>query len=605
MATETNLAQLFRNRAATYGEHERWREKRQGAWVSATWHENLRIVNEVIAGLDALGAEPGDHIGILSNTRWEWMAADWAIIGLGAATVTLYPTYVADTIAFILNDSGTRYLFAEDQTQLEKLMRIRDRIPNVRKVILFDAVPAQDDGWVMSFERLRALSGRTPEEADALAEERARQIQPEDCLGIVYTSGTTGQPKGVIHTHRNLLAQFAGVRARLSTVRPGMIDLLFLPLAHVMARGEHLAAVDQGVVTVVEPSLLRLVRDLREVKPDMLFGVPRVFEKAQSAVLAKVAASRPWKRRLFQWAEHVGREVSRLRQHEQRVPLGPRVRYAIADRLVFRQVREALGGRVVFAVTGSAPMAEDVHEFFDATGLVLLEAFGMTETCGGFSLNMVDRYRLGTVGRAYPGHEIRIAADGEILIRGPCVFSGYYNNPQATAESIDPDGWFHTGDVGTLDEDGFLRIVDRKKDLIISAGGENIAPQHVENTLKSVPCVSQVCVYGDRRPHLVALLTLDEALVRAWADERSIAYGSVEDIRQMPAFRAFLDQHIDQANSRLTTFEAVRTYEVLAEDFSVENTLLTPTQKIRRQRIHERYRDRFESLYRPVKEHAR
>ncbi len=602
MGTEINLAQLFRDRSAMYGDALRWRQRRDGVWLRATWRENQAIVNTLIAGLDALGAAPGDVIGILSNTRWEWTAADWAIIGLGGVSVTIYPSNVPSMLSFILNDSGARYLFAENRAQYEKLATIRDQLPDVQKVILFeDAEHFADDPWVLSFDALRRLSTRTPAECDALAAERAAAIHPDDRMTLVYTSGTTGRPKGVIHTHATFMAQLKSVRAALDTIQPGMVDLLFLPLSHVFGREEHFAGVDRGLSTVIVQSLDHLIEDMQAAKPDLFFSVPRIYEKAFAAIVGRVEAGSPAARRIFRWSEHVGSQVSHRRQDHQSIPLGLRLRYALATRLVFRRVRAALGGNLKFAITAGAPLDPHILEFFNAAGMLLLEGWGLTETSGGFTLNRVERYRFGTVGQPYSGHEVRIAKDGEILVRGPCVFIGYHNNPEATAEALDDDGWFHTGDIGTLDADGFLRIVDRKKDLIITAAGKNIAPQLVENTIKTIPVISQVAVYGDRKPYLVALLTLDPEAVKAWAEEADVHAADIAEVYAHPRFRAFLDERIAQANAQLASFETVKYYDVLPDDFTVENDLLTPTLKIRRRQIHQRFHERFERLYQPTK----
>lgn len=598
--TEVNLAQLFRNRAATQGDAPRWRQRHKDTTLTMTWRENQALVNSLIAGLDALGARPGDVIGILSDTRWEWLAADWAIIGLGAISVTVYPSNTPDTIQFILNDSGARFLFAEDRIHYEKLLSIRDQIPGVEAVILFeDADAVAADPWLTSFDALRRLGTRTPEEADAFAAARAEAIQPADPLTLVYTSGTTGRPKGVIHTHATYMAQLRCIKDALPST-PGMCDLLFLPLAHVFGREEHFSAYDRGMTTTIAPSLNHLIEDLATARPNLFFSVPRVYEKAYAAILTKVAADKPLKQRIFAWATSTGREVVQRRQRGQAISTGLHLRYRLADRLVFHRIRALFGGNLRYAVTAGAPLEREILDFFNAAGVLLLEGWGLTETSGGFTVNRPDRYRLGSVGLPYPGHETRIADDGEILVRGPCVFLGYHNNSAATAEALDADNWFATGDIGSLDADGFLSIVDRKKDLLITAAGENIAPQLVENTLKTVPCVSQAAVYGDRKPYLVALLTLDPDAVRAWTAERGITYADITEVYAHPDFRAYLDNGVQQANRRLASYETVKYYDVLPDDFTVENHMLTPSLKIRRRVIHQRYHDRFEALYRPT-----
>jgi long-chain acyl-CoA synthetase len=597
METETNLAQIFRQRAERYGDAVRWRQRHGQDWRSATWRQNQALVNSLIAGLDALGVRRGEVVGILSNTRWEWMAADWAILGLGAITTALYPAQVPETFAFILHDSGARYVFVEDRTQYEKLRSVRQQIPDVRKLILFDDADTSDDPWAISFARLCRLGERTPEEADALAAERASAIRPEDRASIIYTSGTTGQPKGAVHTHAALLAQVTAGAAMLPSLRPGMVDLLWLPLAHVMGRVEHLGSYEQGLVTVVAPSLLRLARDLREVKPDVLFSAPQVYEKAYATIMSKAKSGPRATQWLFRRARRIGSRVARLRQKHVPVPIALRVQHGLADRLVLRRVREAFGGRLLFALSGAAALAPDILEFFHGAGVLVLEGWGLTETAGGLTVNTMEQYRLGTVGRAYPGHEVRLALDGEILVRGPCLCTGYHNNPAATAEAFDAEGWFHTGDIGALDSDGFLRIADRAKDLIVTAGGENVAPQLVEQALRAIPTVAQACVYGEGRPYVVALLTLDSTSVQEWAEHQGMGSRDSEAVATTPEFRAFLDEQVAQANAKLTTYEAVRSFDVLPEEFTVEDEDLTPVQKIRRQHIYARYRPKFEALY--------
>jgi long-chain acyl-CoA synthetase len=600
---EVNLAQLFRARSATYGKRIRWREQRNGVWQQATWTEHQAMVNSLIAGLDALGTRRGDVVGILSGNHWEWLAADWAILGLGAVTVTVYPSNTPATVAYILGNARARFVFVENPVQFAKLASVREQLPGVEQVILFEGAESlADDPWVMSFDALRHLSSRSAAEADAFAAERAAAISPDDLATLVYTSGTTGQPKGVELLHSTLMAQMAGVRAMMETIRPGDIDVLFLPLAHVFGREEHLSGHDRGLETVVLAAFEELAPTLREQHPDLLFSVPRVYEKAYAAIQAKAAAGSHTQQRIFNWATRIGHEAVTRRAAGRRLSPGLRLRARLADRLVFKKIRAALGGNVKFSITAAAPLDKGILEFFNAAGVLLLEGWGMTETSGGFTLNTVKKYRFGSIGRPYAGHQLRIAEDGEILVKGPCVFRGYHDNPEATAEAIDGEGWLHTGDVGEIDADGYVYIRDRKKDLIITAAGKNIAPQAVENALKAAPCVSQVAVYGDRKPYLVALVTLDPVAVKAWADEQGIA--NADEVSRDPRFRAYLDAGIQRANAQLASYETVKYYEVLPEDFTVENDLLTPTLKIRRRQIYARYHDLYESLYRPTKAEA-
>ena len=600
-----NLADLFRDRSVRYGSAVRWRQKRNGAWQSATWLENQQLVNGLISGLDALGAAPGDRIGILSNTRWEWMAADWAILGMGAVTVTLYPSNVPETIADMVQNSGAKFLFVENHEQYEKLLSVRQRIPEVRRLIVFDAWErTAPDSWWLSFTELCHLSRRSPAEADAFAASQAGNIAPEDLASIVYTSGTTGEPKGVMLTHANLLAQVAGARSALPTLRPGMVDLLFLPLAHVLGREEHLVGTDRGLETVVVESLDHLAADMREVRPQALISVPRVYEKAYAAILASVASSSAIERYIFRLARSVGRRAVQYRQDHARLPYYLHWADRIADRVVFGKIRQALGGRLELAVTGGAPLDQDILIFFHAAGVLLLEGWGLTETGGAVTVNRVDQYRLGTVGLLYPGHETRVAADGEILLRGPCVFASYYQMPEETAAAFDEEGWFRTGDLGLVDSAGFVHILDRKKDLIDTSGGKKIAPQHVEYLLKTIPVVSEAAVFGDRKPYLVALLTLDMDAVEQWAKKNGLfpvtrgTSSDAEKIAESSAFAGYLNTCVVEVNRQLAHYETVKRFKVVKPDFTVENGLLTPTQKIRRREVYAAYQHEIEALYR-------
>lgn len=597
---EVNLAQLFRNRSTTYGSNLRWRQRQGSGWRTATFAENQRIVNCLIGGLTTLGARHGDVIGILAATRWEWMAADWAILGLGGVTTMIYATSLPATIGYILRDSGTHYLFVENRTQYDKLTQVSDSLDGLRALIMMeDADTVTGDPRVIAFDALQHLSPLTVGQADELAAERAANIQADDVASIVYTSGTTGQPKGVVHTHRSHLAQLIAVRTMLPTVHAGMRDTLFLPLSHVLGRLEHFFTVDRGAETIVSAPET-LAHDLRQWQPDILLAAPRVYEKAYAAIRDAMYSGPPIRRRIARWAESVGRAVFTHREHGESLPLHLKVQHATADRLVLRRVRAELGGHLQFAVSGSAPIDVEILRFFFAMGVPLLEGWGLTETGGAYTVNMLDHYRIGTVGSAFPGHEIRIAKDGEILVRGACLFKDYWQNPAATAEAFDADGWFHTGDIGSLDDDGFLRIVDRKKELIATSGGKKIAPQYVEHLLQTIPVISHACVYGDRKPYLVALFTLDPGAVAKWATRHAMTGGGTPAVWHSPDFRAYLQDQVAGVNAQLARYEQIKYFDVLDEDFTVENDLATPTSKIRRRQIVTRYFDRFEALYHPT-----
>ncbi|HEX8981374.1 MAG TPA: AMP-binding protein [Ktedonobacterales bacterium] len=593
-----NLAQMFRGRSAYFGDAVRWRQVVDGSWMSMTWRENAALVNELIAGLDALGVRPGESIGILSGTRWEWLAADWAILGLGGVTITLYPSNTPETIEFMVNDADVRYLFIENRNQYDKLLSIREKVPGIRRLIMFsDAEQVSSDPWVLPFADLRALGGRSPAEAEALAAQRAEAIQPDDPSSIVYTSGTTGRPKGVVLSHATLVAQTAGVRALLTTLHPGMVDLLFLPLAHVLGREEHLIGIEFGLETTITTNTDQLANDLKTVKPNLVIAYPRVFEKAYAAFQAQVSAGSRITQRIAAWAVRIGKSVANRRERHEPISFYLALPYWIADRLVFRRVRARLGGQLEFVVSGGAPLDRDILDFFHAAGVLLLEGWGLTETGGAFTINRVENYRRGSVGLRYPDHDIRIASDGEILVRGPCVFSHYHHNDAETAAAFDQDGWFMTGDIGSVDADGFVRITDRKKDLIATAGGKKIAPQEIEQLLGGIRGVSHAAVFGDRKPYLVALIALDDAEARRWAVEAGIGNPDTGQLAAHPRFRSYLDGEVSRVNAHLARYETVKRFAIVPEDFTVENGLLTPTLKIRRRQIQSAYLPMIEQLY--------
>lgn len=597
---EVNLAQLFRNRSTTYGPTPRWHQRQGSGWRTATFAENQRIVNRLIAGLAALGAQPGDVIGILATTRWEWMAADWAILGLGGIATMIYAASLPATVGYILRDSGARYLFLENRTQYDKLTQVTDALDGLRALIMMeDADTVSGDSRVIAFDALQHLSSLSDQQADEFAAERAANIRADDVASIVYTSGTTGEPKGVVHTHRSHLAQLIAVRVMLPIVHAGMRDTLFLPLSHVLGRLEHFFTVDRGAETVMSAPET-LAQDLRQWRPGILLAAPRVYEKAYAAVRDGMYSGSLTRRRMARWAESVGRAVFTYHERVEPIPVHLKVQHAIADWLVLRRVRAQLGGHLQLAVSGSAPIDVEILRFFFAMGVPVLEGWGLTETGGAYTVNKLDHYRIGTVGPAFPGHEIRIANDGEVVVRGPCLFQEYWHNPAATAEAFDEDGWFRTGDLGTLDDDGFLHIVDRKKELIATSGGKKVAPQYVEHLLQTVPVISQACVYGDRKPYLVALLTMDPDAVAKWAKQHAMTGGGTPVVWHTPDFRVFLQDQVAAVNAQLARYEQIKYFDVLDEDFTVENGLATPTNKIRRRQIVARYLDCFEALYHPT-----
>src|SRR5213593_1264227 len=522
MAPDT-LARMFWDRVERSGDRPAKQFKHGADWKTITWREVGDVVREVALGLLELGRGKGDAVALLSASRAEWVQSDFAIFSAGCVTVPVYPTYPPDLIAYVVNDSGARTIIVEDPVQLAKVLKARDRMPALEQIVVitgYDA--AQPPKMVMTWESLRRLGRDSVNAHQRTLAERVASTSSTDLATIVYTSGTTGPPKGVMQTHGNHVAA-VNASKQATPVEEGWVHLLFLPLAHSFARLESFLGVAHGLTTAFAENLDKVGENLRETRPHFICSVPRVFEKVYAKILAGVEAGSPAKKKIFNWAVGVGRDVSRHQQQGQPVPAALEWRRKLAHKLVFSKLHAALGGRLEWAVSGGGPLSRDIAEFFHAAGILLLEGYGLTETCPALTFNQPTRFKFGSVGQALSGVELKIAPDGEILARGPNIATrGYFKQPDATKEVFEPSGWFHTGDIGTLDADGFLFITDRKKDLIVTAGGMNIAPQNVENMLKADPFISQVMVYGDRRPYPVALITVNPEELTKFARDQGI-----------------------------------------------------------------------------------
>jgi len=596
--TQDTLAKMFWNRIERSGDQPAQQAKRDGVWKTLTWKEVGQAVRELAAGLLALGRKKGDAVGILSASRAEWVHADFAIFSVGCVTIPIYPTYPADLIQYIVNDAGVRTLFVEDTTQLAKVLEVQGKMEGLEQIILIQAEAGKTPNpWVQTWEQLRRLGRDSLDRVRSELEARRAGGRSDDVATIVYTSGTTGPPKGVVQTHGNHMAALDSA-AQTTSIAEGDVHLLFLPLAHSFARLEAFIGIHRGLTTAFAENIDKLRDNLPEVRPHFLCSVPRVFEKVYAGVLAKAEAGSPLKKKIFRWAVGVGKEVSRLKQAGKPVPGLLAFKYRIASKLVFSKMHAALGGRLRFAVSGGAPLSREIAEFFHAAGILILEGYGLTETCPVLTNNREDKFKFGSVGLPLPGEEIRIAPDGEILGRGGNIAKGYFKKPDATAEVFLADGWFATGDIGTLDEDGFLFITDRKKDLIVTAGGMNIAPQNIENLLKGDPFVSQVMVYGDRRPFPVALITLNPDELTAFAKAEGILTPDSAALTRHPRVVERVSRIVEERNGELQSYAKIKKFTILAGDFTVENGFLTPTLKVKRKVIRDKYQDALDQLYR-------
>jgi long-chain acyl-CoA synthetase len=598
MADDT-LARMFWGRVQRSADRTAQQFKRDGVWQTLTWRQAGDIVQEVALGLIALGRQKGEAVALLSASRVEWVHADMAILSAGCVTVPIYPSYPPELIAYVVNDSQSRILIVEDPAQLAKALDARPKMPGLEHIIVMTGYEAtQPPEMILTWQSLRRLGQDRSAALQSTLAERLATTRPDDVATIVYTSGTTGPPKGVIQTHGNHMAALtAGGRVR--HVEEGWVHLLFLPLAHSFARLESFVGPFEGLTTAFAENLDKVGENLRETRPHFICSVPRVFEKVYARILAGVEAGSPIKKRIFHWAMSVGRAVSQLQQAGKPIPGSLALRHRLAHKLVFAKLHAALGGRLVWAVSGGAPLSREIAEFFHAAGILVLEGYGLTETCPVLTCNRVEHFKFGSVGPALPGIELKIAADGEILARGPNIATqGYFKQPEATRAVFEPDGWFHTGDIGHLDTDGFLFITDRKKDLIITAGGMNIAPQNVENLLKADPFVSQAMVYGDRRPYPVALITVNPEELQKFARDQGILASDPAVLVKHPRVVERVGRIVEEKNTHLQSYAKIKKFSILADDFSQEGGELTPTLKIKRKVVTEKYRQALDELYR-------
>src|SRR5215813_14077827 len=591
------LATMFWSRVDKSADRPAQMSKRHGAWTTLTWREVGEIVRELALGLIAVGRQPGEAVALLSTSRAEWVQGDFAIFSAACITVPVYPTYPPDLIAYVVNDSGARTMIVEDPAQLAKVLEVRDKMPGLQQIVVMTGYEAtQPPKMVMTWDMLRRLGRDNASRHGSTLTERLAETKPGDLASIVYTSGTTGPPKGVMQTHGNHIAAQRNSESA-APCEEGWVHLLFLPLAHSFARLESFLGVYRGLCTAFAENLDKVGDNLKEVRPHFICSVPRVFEKVYAKILSGVEAGSPAKRKIFHWAIGVGREVSRHQQRGQPLPAPLRLKHAIAHKLVFSKLHAALGGRLRWAISGGAPLSREIAEFFHSAGILILEGYGLTETCPAGTFNRPTRFKFGSVGQALDSVDIKIATDGEILIRGANVARGYLKQPEATAEVFEPSGWFHSGDIGRIDEDGFLFITDRKKDLIVTAGGMNIAPQNIENLLKGDPFISQVMVHGDRRPYPVALITLNPDELAKFAREQGIMASDPSVLAKHPKVVERVQRTVDHKNSELQSYAKIKKFAILPDDFTVENGALTPTLKVKRKVISERHRPMLDALY--------
>jgi long-chain acyl-CoA synthetase len=564
---------------------QKYKDQSKGEWVDVSYPELGAIVRELSLGLQDLGIERGDKVGILSNTRPEWTYSDFAILGAGGTVVPIYQTNSPEECHYVLEHSESTAVILEDAAQLEKIRKVRDQLPKLEHVISMEPLEGDD---AISLDELRARGRERPEED---YKQRIASVEGSDVATYIYTSGTTGPPKGCVIDHQNWRDMLDMVQTQ-NVLMEEEVAYLFLPLAHAFARLIQLGSIDVGATLVYwERDPQKIIPNLMEVKPTYFPSVPRMFEKIYSLAISNA----PDKAQLEQ-AVKLGMKVRQMQARGENVPPELQEAFDKADAALFQNVRNLFGGRIKQAVTGAAPIAQEILEFFYACGVLVLEGWGMTETSTAATCNTLEEFKFGSVGKPFPGVEIKIAADGEILAKGPNIFRGYYKNPEATKETI-VDEWLHTGDLGHLDEDGFLYITGRKKDIIITAGGKNITPANLENGLKQNQYISQAVVHGDRRPFLTALITLDAEEIVPWAQEQGIEDTEMASLANDDKVRALVQEAVDKVNEKVARVEEIKKFTILPHDLTQETGELTPTLKVKRNVVYDKYAAELDALY--------
>jgi long-chain acyl-CoA synthetase len=589
-----NVGLQFFDRVKKSPNREAYRFPKGDEWESVTWQETGDRVTRLAAGLVALGVEPEQRVGIASATRFEWILADLSIMCAGAATTTVYPSTIDDDVAYILADSECRVVFAEDDEQVAKLTKHRSELPHLAKVVTFEGTG--DGDWVIDLAELERLGAELLAQQPDLVETRVAETKPDALATLIYTSGTTGRPKGVRLRHSSWTYEGAAIQTQ-GILSEDDLQFLWLPMAHSFGKVLLSTQLAIGFPTAVDGRVDKIIENLAVVKPTFMGAAPRIFEKAHGRIITMQQTEGGLKEKIFNRAFEVGKEVRRLKMAGRPVPFLLAKQHAVFDKLVFAKIRERFGGRVRFFISGAAALNQEVAEWFHVAGILILEGYGLTETSAGSFVNRPDDYKFGTVGHVFDGSEVKIAEDGEVLIKGPGVMDGYHNLPEQTADTLQ-DGWLHTGDIGELDADGFLKITDRKKDLFKTSGGKYIAPSSIESQFKAIcPYASQFLVHGNDRNFCVALITLDPDAMADWATHNGMEGASYSEIVSSQKVQDMVGEYVETLNKRLNRWETIKKWILLDHDLSVESGELTPSMKVKRKVVEENYKDQIDALY--------
>lgn len=591
-----SIPDMLRQNAVRFQGKLALKYRKQGRYVTLSYDALYDRALMVARGLKKMGIKPGDRVAILSENRAGWVIADLGILSIGAVVTPIYPTNTPEQIEYVLQHSAARIVFVSNKFQYTKLLKIRESIPQVELVVSFERFLGDNSLPVCTFYQLSEIDEQITEDEKKELEADIDRIEPDDLLTLIYTSGTTGVPKGVMLSHNNILTNNKYLSEQSGAVEENDVLLSFLPLSHILERSVgYYMTLRNGALMVFADSVEKIPENMMEVNPTVMVSVPRLFEKIYHRIYENVHRSSLLKRNLFHWAVEVGKQFVAEKIMHKKTPALLKLKHAIADRIIFSKIRGRFGKRMKLCCCGGAPLDKTLNEFFWAIGIPIYEGYGLTETSPAVSFNNEQHIRFGSVGVALTNTEIKIAADGEILVKGPQVMLGYYNNPEATAEVME-DGWFKTGDVGHLD-DGFLYITDRKKELIITAGGKNIAPQPLENELKMDKYISSVMVYGDKKPYLVALIVPNMERVVDFARAKHIRYVDLDDLVMHRAVYKLYELRLEEINAKLAQYETIKKFALLPRDFSVDGGELTATMKLRRKIICEKYKHKIEELY--------
>jgi len=589
------LVDMFQQVVKKHGDKTSLMQKIEGIYQGFSYAEFGERVKNFGLGLASLGIKKGDKVAMMAENRPEWPISDLGILSIGATNVPLYPTITAEQVEYILKDSESKMIVVSTSDLLEKMLGIIDNLPKLEKVIYMDD-GAPDKDFLIKFDKVSEMGKAFAKEHPKYFEKAVQKVKSDDLCGIIYTSGTTGAPKGVMLTHNNILSN---VLAALSCIRVDETDTLlsFLPLCHSFERmaGQYLA-ITAGATIAYAENVETVADNLGEVKPTLMTSVPRLFEKIYAKVLENAEAGSPLKKKIFWWAIGVGEKYVEAKA-KGKVSGALSFKHNIAHKLVFSKLHERVGGRLRFFVSGGAPLSKEIAEFFYKVGILILEGYGLTETSPVIAVNHEQKFRFGAVGPALPGVEVKIADDGEVLTRGPHVMKGYYKNPEATAESIDKDGWLHTGDIGILDEDGFLYITDRKKNILVTSGGKNVTPATIENLLITSPYVEQSMVIGDKRNYLTALIVPKFEVLKKIAAEKGVTYSNREELFSNEVIYGIVESSIHGLTKDLASFEQVKKFTLLPKEFTLEDDEITPTLKVKRKVIMRKYADVIEKMY--------